>query len=359
MTSTPAPPTKVIHVDMDAFFASVERLLRPDLIGKPMAVGGSPEGRGVVTSPSYEARAFGVRSAMPVKTALKLCPKLVLVRGRMERYKDYNRKITAVLRSFSPIVQMISIDEGYLDISHHSEWGKDIAARLKIQIRSHTGLTASAGVAPNKMLAKIASDWNKPDGLTVIAPAKVLDFMRPLSVAKIPGIGPKTFAKLEAAGISLCGDVMAKGEDYWQARGRFGHWLWRRAHGIDDRPVAHEPAASKSIGCQSTLRADSADLGVVGQRLTELCTTLEQRLKGQGGRTLTVIVRYEDFSQRSKSRTESHVLAKAVDIAPVAHNLLAALMSGGQKVRKVGVSLAGIVAKGTQYRQPSLFSEDI
>lgn len=355
----PTAPTKVIHVDMDAFFASVERLLRPELIGKPMAVGGSPEGRGVVTSPSYEARAFGVRSAMPVKTALKLCPQLILVRGRMERYRDYNRKITAVLRSFSPIVQMISIDEGYLDISHHHEWGRDLAARLKIQIRSHTGLTASAGVAPNKMLAKIASDWNKPDGLTVIAPAKVRAFMQPLSVAKIPGIGPKTFAKLEAAGIHTCGDVTSRGEDYWQARGRFGYWLWRRAQGIDDRAVAHEPAASKSVGCQSTLHADSADPAVVGGKLRELCATLERRLKGQGGTTLTVIVRYADFSQRSKSRTERHVLAKAEDFAPLAQNLLAALMAKGQKVRKVGVSLAGIVAKGSQYRQPSLFSEDI
>lgn len=359
-------PTKVIHVDMDAFFASVERLSRPDLIGKPIAVGGSPEGRGVVTSPSYEARAFGVRSAMPVKTALKLCPQLILVRGVFDKYRHYNAIITSILGTFTPKVQMISIDEGYLDISHHTVLGKDLALRLKLQIRSQTGLTASAGVAPNKMLAKIASDWNKPDGLTVIAPAQVEAFMAQLSVAKIPGVGPKTFAKLGESGIATCQDVLDRGEDYWQAQGRFGHWLWRRARGIDERPVAHEPAASKSIGCQTTLSQDSGELSVVKGKLAELCTKLEQRLKGRGGKTLTVTIRYEDFSQRSKSLTVGEVLHSGRQIYELATTLLEPLMAGAAatglrrplKVRKVGVSLAGIVTIAGQYIQPSLFADD-
>lgn len=360
-----AKPTKVIHVDMDAFFASVEELTRPDLVGKPFAVGGSPEGRGVVTSPSYPARAFGVRSAMPVKTALKLCPQLIVVRGTFERYRHYNRLITAVLRTFTPKVQMISIDEGYLDISHHTELGRDLAKRLKIQIRSQTGLTASAGVAPNKMLAKIASDWNKPDGLTVIAPSQVERFMANLSVAKIPGIGPKTFAKLKAAGIETCQQVWDKGEPYWQARGRFGYWLWRRARGIDERPVAHEPAASKSIGCQSTLREDSGDPAVIEAELRRLCTKLEERMGPRrdgsgrrGGHTLTVIVRYGDFSQRSKSHTVTTVLTYAPEIFAAARTLLEPLLQTRLKVRKVGVSLAGIVASAGHYVQPGLFPED-
>lgn len=368
--SKPRAPTKVIHVDMDAFFASVERLSRPDLIGKPIAVGGSPEGRGVVTSPSYEARAFGVRSAMPVKTALKLCPKLILVRGVFDKYRYYNRIITSILGSFTPKVQMISIDEGYLDISHHTILGRDLALRLKQQIRSQTGLTASAGVAPNKMLAKIASDWNKPDGLTVIAPSQVQAFMAQLSVAKIPGVGPKTFAKLNEGGISTCQDVLDRGEDYWHAQGRFGNWLWRRARGIDERPVAHEPAASKSIGCQTTLSQDSGELSVVKGKLAELCTKLEQRLKGRGGKTLTVTIRYEDFSQRSKSLTVEQVLFKDSQVYGLATTLLEPLMNPVQaegygkalsrplKVRKVGVSLSGIVTMAGQYIQPSLFAED-
>src|SRR5436309_1591763 len=201
---------RIVHVDMDAFYASVEQRDDPTLRGRPVAVGGSPESRGVVAAASYEARAFGVRSALPMSRAVRLCPQLVIVRPDFAKYGDASRQVFAIFREVTPLVEPLSLDEAFLDVTENS-WGEplavDVARRIKARIREETRLTASAGVAPNKFLAKIASGWKKPDGLTVIAPQRVESFLQQLPVDALWGVGPKTAARLRAAGIERLVDV--------------------------------------------------------------------------------------------------------------------------------------------------------
>src|SRR5574339_1179381 len=195
------PPRRILHVDMDAFYASVEQRDRPELRGKPVAVGGDPSQRGVVAAASYEARAFGVRSAIPMSRAVRLCPSLVIVRPDFQRYRAISQQVFAIYRSVTPLVEPLSLDEAYLDVTENA-WGEtlgmNVARRLKAEIRTTTGLTASAGVAPNKFLAKSASGWQKPDGLTVIAPARVEHYLRGLDVDALWGVGPVTAEKLRS-----------------------------------------------------------------------------------------------------------------------------------------------------------------
>src|SRR3954467_8751110 len=238
---------RILHVDMDAFYASVEQRDKPELRGLPVAVGGSPEQRGVVAAASYEARAFGARSAMPMARAVRLCPSLVIVRPEFSRYRAASQAVFAIFRRVTPLVEPLSLDEAYLDVTENvwgETLGQTVARRIKHEITSATGLTASAGVAPNKFLAKIASGWKKPDGLTVIAPERVEQFLQKLPVDALWGVGPKTAARLRERGIEKLVDVRTADEQLLRdAVGSWSDWLRQLANGIDDRDVEphHEP----------------------------------------------------------------------------------------------------------------------
>src|SRR5690349_12479539 len=244
---------RILHIDMDAFYASVEQRDNPALRGQPVAVGGSPDQRGVVAAASYEARRFGVRSAIPMSRAVRLCPDLVIVRPDFRKYKAASQAVFEIFRSVTPLVEGLSLDEAYLDVTENA-WGeplgKTVAQRIKAEIKKATGLTASAGVAPNKFLAKIASAWKKPDGLTVIAPERVEHFLHKLPVDALWGVGPVTAARLRERGIERLVDVRAVDEKILRdAVGSLAEWLRQLANGVDDRPV--EPnRETKSSGSE-------------------------------------------------------------------------------------------------------------
>src|SRR4051812_12400742 len=250
---------------MDAFYASVEQRDDPALRGKPLAVGGRPEGRGVVAAASYEARAFGVYSAMPMSRAIRLCPSLLIVRPDFARYKAASNAVFSIFREVTPLVEPLSLDEAYLDVTENA-WNEPLATpvakKLKARIRAETGLTASAGVAPNKFLAKIASGWKKPDGLTVISPDRVEPFLQQLPVDALWGVGPVTAKKLRARGIERLVDVRAMDIDRLrEAVGSLADWLQQLANGIDERPVTPNREA-KSSGSENTYAEDLTDINV-------------------------------------------------------------------------------------------------
>src|SRR4249919_1331357 len=254
---------RILHVDMDAFYASVEQRDDPSLKGRPVAVGGQPGGRGVVAAASYEARAYGVRSAMSMARAVRLCPALVIVRPEFQKYRAASDAVFSIFREVTPLVEPLSLDEAYLDVTENA-WGETLATtvakRLKARIRDATGLTASAGVAPNKFLAKVASGWKKPDGLTVISPERVEPFLQQLPVDALWGVGPVTARKLRARGIERLVDV----RQYTPAMlresvGSLADWLLKLAQGIDDRPVVPN-RETKSSGSENTYVEDISDV---------------------------------------------------------------------------------------------------
>lgn len=250
----------IMHIDMDAFYASVEQLDHPEWRCKPVIVGG--EERGVVSAASYEARRFGVHSAMPVAQAKKLCPHGVYTRGSMSRYKEKSREVMAVLRDFSPIVEQASVDEAYLDATGTERlFGppQEMGMRLKTAVKSTTGLTCSVGIAPVKFLAKIASDLNKPDGLSIISPQNMQAFLASMAVRKIPGVGKKFMAALQRIGVENCSDVLRYSKEYWtRQHGKGGEALWLRSQGIDSREV--EPYSEpKSESAENTFSKDTSD----------------------------------------------------------------------------------------------------
>src|SRR6187200_2631005 len=264
---------RILHVDMDAFYASVEQRDDPGLRGKPVAVGGQPNRRGVVAAASYEARTFGVRSAMSMAQAVKLCPSLVIVAPDFSRYKAASSTIFGLYRDVTPLVEPLSLDEAYLDVTENS-WNEPLATRvarrLKERIREATGLTASAGVAPNKFLAKIASGWKKPDGLTVIAPDRVEPFLQRLPVDALWGVGPVTAEKLRARGIHRLVDVRTFDDHLLRDTvGSLADWLRQLANGIDDRPVvAHRE--TKSSGSENTYPEDLIDIETIRKEIVEM-----------------------------------------------------------------------------------------
>src|SRR5580765_4282615 len=255
---------------MDAFYASVEQRDNPQLRGKPVAVGGDPHRRGVVAAASYEARKFGVRSAIPMARAVRLCPNLIIVHPNFQKYRTASHEVFEIFQSVTPLVEPLSLDEAYLDVTENA-WGealgKSVAVRLKAEIRAATGLTASAGVAPNKFLAKIASAWKKPDGLTVIAPARVEAFLQKLPVDALWGVGPVTAARLRERGIERLVDVRTADEQVLrEAVGSWTEWLRQLANGIDDREV--EPnRETKSSGSETTYSQDLSDINEIRQEI--------------------------------------------------------------------------------------------
>jgi len=348
---------KILHVDMDAFYASVEQRDDPSLRGRPVAVGGSPESRGVVAAASYEARAFGVRSALPMSRAVRLCPELVVVPPDFGKYGEVSRRVFAIFREVTPLVEPLSLDEAYLDVTENA-WGEplavEVARRVKARIREETRLTASAGVAPNKFLAKIASGWKKPDGLTVISPDRIERFLAELPVDALWGVGPVTAKKLRAAGIERLVDVRSADEEILRhAVGSWAEGLRELAFGRDDRPVEpnHE---RKSIGCEETFARDLQDLDEIRRQLETLARDAAAALarKRLFARTVTLKLRYSNFETITRSETRQPPTSSVEEIAARTLALLDRTEAGRRPVRLLGASLHGLVAEAAA-QEPS------
>jgi DNA polymerase-4 len=343
---------KILHIDMDAFYASVEQRDNPALRGQPVAVGGDPAGRGVVAAASYEARKFGVRSAIPMSRAVRLCPGLIIVRPDFSKYQTVSQQVFALYRAVTPLVEPLSLDEAYLDVTENA-WGEalavDVARRIKAQIRATTGLTASAGVAPNKFLAKIASGWKKPDGLTVVAPERVEGFIRDLPVDALWGVGPKTAARLREHGIHTLADVRARSVDELAGVvGSLAEWLVELAHGRDDRAV--EPnRPSKSSGSECTYTQDLTSIADVRREVDEMARDGAAWLDRRQlfARTVVVKVRYSDFTTVTRSHSSPVATRDADQLASRALALIDRTEAGRRPVRLLGVSVHNLADSPT------------
>ncbi len=341
-----APIRKIIHVDMDAFFASCEQRDDPSLHGKPVAVGGT-SARGVVAAASYEARAFGVRSAMASAKARRLCPGLIFVPHRFDVYRGVSAQIRAIFRRYTPLVQPLSLDEAYLDVTDTLVGdisATRIAQDIRREIRQVTGLTASAGVSYNKFLAKIASDINKPDGLCVIKPAQGLAFVSGLAVRKFHGVGPVTAAKMERLGITTGADLQARPREFLDRHfGKTSSYYYWACRGIDHRPV--EPNQDrKSIGSETTFATNLHTEDMCLAALRPLIETVAGHCAARGiaGRTVTLKLRYADFTTVTRCRTLAAPVSDASEIAPVIAGLLAMLCPLSHGVRLLGITLSSL-----------------
>lgn len=340
---------RIIHIDMDAFYASVEQRDDPALRGRPVAVGGSPDSRGVVAAASYEARRFGVRSAMPMARAVRLCPELAIVRPHFAKYKAASEKVMGILHSATPLVEPLSLDEAYLDVTENL-WGEplamNVARRIKEEIRKSLELTASAGVAPNKFLAKIASGWEKPDGLTVIAPERVESFLQKLPVEALWGVGPVTAKKLRAIGVAQLVDVRTIERHLLEgAVGSLADWLLKLSHGIDERPVEPE-RERKSISSETTFARDLTELAAIERELDTLAAEVAAALERKGlvARTVTIKVRYADFTTVTRSHTAQGATRSAKSLSVRARALLERTEAARRPVRLLGVGAHGLSA---------------
>jgi DNA polymerase IV len=341
---------RIVHIDMDAFYASVEQRDRPELRGEPVAVGGSPESRGVVAAASYEARRHGIHSAMPMSRAIRLCPNLRIVPPDFARYRAASQQVFSILRDVTPLVEPLSLDEAYLDVTQNA-WGEPlgvgVAKRLKAVILETTGLTASAGVAPNKFLAKIASGWRKPDGLTVVAPERIESFLQQLPVDALWGVGPVTAARLRARGIERLVDVRTADPEVLRAAvGSMADWLQQLARGEDDRPVQPD-RPSKSSSSECTYSEDLLDLERIREEIAGMArdNALWLGRKGIMARTVTIKVRYDDFT----TITRSHSLAPTSDPDEIVRRAVALLdktEAGRRPVRLLGAGVYNLERPG-------------
>lgn len=342
---------RIIHIDMDCFYAAVEIRDRPELADKPVAVGGA-SGRGVLTTCNYPARRFGLRSAMPVFKARQLCPDLIILPVRFELYREVSEQIHGVFERYTDLIEPLSLDEAYLDVSHLKQPGREIAQNIRADIRRGTGLTASAGVAPNKLVAKIASDWNKPDGQLVVPPSKVADFMRDLPVRKIWGIGPKSAARLQAEGIATCADLQALDRAGLVARcGSFGLELYQLCRGIDERPVEPD-RIRKSLSNERTFSENLRSLEdcreALERQYVELMEDLSAHAADRAVGKLFVKLKFADFR-----RTTAEVSATQPTLKQFRALLDDAWGRSGQDVRLLGLGVR-FAQPGEKYEQLEL-----
>jgi DNA polymerase-4 len=350
--------TWILHIDMDAFFASVEQMDNPDLRGKPVAVGGTSD-RSVVSAASYEVRKYGVRSAMSVVKARQLCPEIIMVPGRMKRYKEISRMVMGVLAEFSPTVEQASVDEAYLDGTGLERlFGPidEVARRIKARMKEVTGLTCSVGAAPVRFLAKIASDMNKPDGMFIIRHEEMHDFLRTLKVGKIPGVGKKLVEILTRMGVRTCGDVLQKPREHWEARlGKYGGALFDRASGIDPNRVVPSEAA-KSCSAENTFHEDTTDRETLRQWLLAQSERVggDLRRHGYKGRTVTLKVKFSDFKQITRSKS----LDSRTDNTAVIYETACQLLRQVELKRAVRLIGVGVSNFSSRNRQVTLFEED-
>ena len=353
---------RIIHIDMDAFYASVEQRDDPALRGLPLAVGHDGP-RGVVAAASYEARVFGVRSAMPSGRARRLCPDLIFVPPRFETYRAVSNSVHAILADYTPLIEPLSLDEAYLDVTDHragrtaTAIAQEIRARIQAETtRNGRGLTASAGVSYNKFLAKLASDQRKPDGIFVITPAEGADFVRDLPVGRFHGIGPATAARMAAMGIHTGADLRAVDQtELIRAFGKAGAHFWRISRGLDPRAVRAD-RARKSIGAEITFADDLRDAGEAARRLAPLSARVWRATARAGlqGRCVTLKARYGDFQTVTRAHTLPHAVGSEAELHAIAEAMIGAILPDPRGIRLIGVTLSGFES-GSDPRQLALF----
>ena len=335
----------ILHVDMDAFYASVEERSHPELRGKPLIVGSDPKGgkgRGIVATCSYEARKFGVHSAQPISQAWRMCPQGIYVQPDMPKYARASECVMRILLDFSDLVEQVSIDEAFLDVTGSRRLfgdGASIARKIKDRIRSEQRLTASVGVAANKFVAKVASDLRKPDGLVVVEPGREAEFLAPLPVSRLWGVGGKTAALLEDIGLQRIGQIAALDRRYLVDRfGKGGEHLWELSRGMDDRPVAPEEGY-KSIGHETTFEKDTEDERLLHDTLLWLAEKVAQRLRANHARARTIAIKFReaDFSTYTRRKTLSVAADTSEEIFPQAWNMVRRLIRRGVAVRLIGI----------------------
>lgn len=343
----------ILHADLDAFYASVEQLDRPELRGKPVVVGGPPEARGVVTTASYEARPFGVHSAMPMSRALRLCPQAIRVNPRFGRYGEISRQVMAIFRSVTPLVEPLSLDEAFLDVTEQAgEYGgpEALARRIKERVKAETGLTVSVGAGTNKTVAKIASDMQKPDGLVFVPRGQEARFLAPLPVRAIWGIGPKAEEALNNAGIQTIAQLaQAERGVIERLFGSRGPFLQAMARGSDDRPVVthHE---LKSVGAENTFPRDLPDGPELREELRRLAQGVGERLqrKGTRARTVAIKLRYSDFKTITRQRSLADATDDVEEVLTQANALLDAVLQEGDRLRLLGIHATNLAGEVTR-----------
>ncbi len=342
---------------MDAFYASVEQQDDPKLKGKPVIVGGSPDSRGVVAACSYEARAFGIHSAMPSKHAFKRCPQAVFIRPRMNRYREISAIIMSILHRFTDIIEPLSLDEAYLDITENKQPATTVAQQIRRSIFEETGLTASAGVSSNKFVAKIASDLNKPDGISVIRPERIPAFLATLPVGKFHGIGKVTEKKMHSLGIRNGADLRTYSRGKLiEHFGKRGHFYFDIVRGKDNREVQPE-RIRKSIGTERTLDKDTDTIDDIIALLQTISERLSSALAQQkrSGRTITLKIRYDDFTTITRSFTRKTPPSNSADIFTSVPRLLRTTEAGSRKIRLIGLSVSNLSSSEDRFpRQRSL-----
>jgi DNA polymerase-4 len=345
---------RIMHIDLDAFFVSVEQVADPSLKGKPVVVGGRPQGRGVVAAASYEARAFGLRSGMPLVTASRLCPQAIFIQGSFPKYRDASEKFMAILADFSPYLEPMGLDEAYLDATgfeslHGSV--KQMALKIKQRVKKELGLNASIGIASGKVIAKVASEMSKPDGLLEVAAGKERAFLAPLPIARLPGIGQKTEPKLKSLGIDTIGKLSAMPPKALKSHfGASGEVLQRFASGIDDREV-EPPAAAKSTSRETTFSQDTKDPAMLESTLRYLGERVgaDLRQKGKRARCVTLKLRYGDFTTITRRRTLSQSTDSDQAIFETGQGLLKRALAGEKRaVRLIGIGVSELVEAGRQ-----------
>jgi len=346
----------ILHLDLDAFFASVEELLEPSIADKPVLVGGDPSERGVVASASYAARAYGVHSAMPMSQALRLCPHAVVRHGHHKEYAVYSKRVMAILAEYTPLVEQLSIDEAFLDVTGCERLfgpADELAYRIQERVQRETGLPCSLGVASNKLVAKVASQQAKPDGVLIVPVGQEADFLAPLPIERLWGVGKVTAERLRRIGVSTIGQLVALPEaHYEQLFGSAAAEMQRRALGIDNRPVG-EQAKHKSISQEHTFARDVGDIEVLRRALLDMSEDVATQLRkgGECGRTIVLKMRYPDFTTITRRVT----LGQPTDLTEVIHAQAVTLLQKewrrGTQVRLIGVGVSGL----TQARQLSLF----
>jgi DNA polymerase IV len=343
---------RILHIDMDAFYASVEQADQPELRGKPVIIGGSR--RGVVSAASYEARPFGVHSAMPIFQARKLCPQGIFLPVRMRRYQEVSRQVMFILETISPLVEQVSIDEAYVDITGtESLHGPPeiLARKIKEAIRERTTLSSSVGIAPNRFLAKIASELNKPDGLTFLKEQDVPALLRSLPIGKLPGIGEKTAQLLKGLGVAVAADILRFSQEFWVKRlGKSGAHLYQRARGIGSATVTPH-AEAKSCSAEDTFATDTDDLEELKNWLLRQAQEVGRDLRRHGvkGKTITLKVKFADFKTVTRSRTLPEPIHSTRGIYDIAVRLLEELKLAG-RVRLIGVGVSNFGAGPQQAR---------
>ena len=352
---------KIIHIDMDAFYASVEQRDNPEYRGKPLAVGASPRQRGVVAASSYEARKFGIYSAMPSKTAIALCPNLIFVKPRFEIYRAVSTQIHDVFRRYTDIVEPVALDEAYLDVTENKQglpYASTVARHIRNEIFQEINLTASAGVSINKFLAKIASGMNKPNGMTVILPEEAEAFVESLAIEKFHGIGKVTAAKMHSLGILTGADLKQRSLNFLvKSFGKAGHYYYSIARARDERAVEAN-RIRKSIGAENSFAEDLRDKATIIIKLEQIAQTLKKRIDRYqaSGKTLTLKVKFSDYQQITRSRTFENCINSLDAITTEAVELLKIVELEGKSIRLLGISLSNLDnSKKLQIVQLSLF----